>query len=164
MSILGSGNAILFSGSGSHSSLAADGAGNSILIGTAPQMTLVDTGSGHNILIAAGSGGDSLTGDGKDVLVSGTTNDDSDTPAHNAALDAILAEWTSSASYANRIKAIKAGVGPNDADAFNSQTIETDTKANSLADRASLAVSNDWFLVSNKDHVTSKPNETKTII
>jgi len=164
MSAFGGGNAILFSGSGGHSTMAADGAGNDILIGDSPNMTLVDTGSGHNILIGAGAGGDSLSGDGKDILVSGRTKYDSDTSAHIAALDAILAEWTSNASYANRIKAIKAGVGNNHADAFNSQTIQADTKSNTLADRASLPVSSDWFLVSNKDHVTKKNNETKTMV
>ena len=98
----GSGNAILYSGSGAHSSMSVIGSGNDILIGTAPNMYLSDTGSGHSILIGAGSGGNTLTGNGNDILVSGTTKFDSILGTHIAALEAILAEWTSSASYAKQ--------------------------------------------------------------
>ena len=59
--------------SGGHDTLTAAGSGNDILIGNGASDTLTDAGSGRNILIGAGAGGDTLTGDGNDILVSGTT-------------------------------------------------------------------------------------------
>ena len=91
-------NAILFGGSANGSTLSATGSGNDVLIGGAGKDTLTDTGTGHNILIG-GAGVDTLTGNGNDILISGTTNYDSNTSANIAALDAILAEWSSSDSY-----------------------------------------------------------------
>ena len=95
LSATGTVNAILYGDSDGYDTLTAAGSGNDILIGYASHDTLTDSGSGRNILIGAGAGGDDLTGNGNDILVSGTTNYDSDTPASIAALDAILAEWTS---------------------------------------------------------------------
>ncbi len=164
LSATGTVNAILYGDSDGYDTLAAAGSGNDILIGYASHDMLTDSGSGRNILIGAGAGGDNLTGKGNDILVSGTTNYDSDTPANIAALDAILAEWTSGTSYANRISAITKGVGKRHADAFNSRTIRTDTNANTLADRSTRIQSSNWFLVSKRDSVTKNRKETKTII
>jgi hypothetical protein len=164
LSATGTGNAILFGDSDGYDTLAASGSGNDILIGDAGHDTLTDSGSGRDILIGAGAGGDSLTGNGNDILVSGTTNYDSDTTASIAALDAILAEWTSSTSYAKRISAITKGVGKRHLDAFNSRTIRTDTNANALSDRTTRIQSSNWFLVSKHDRVTKNRKETRTII
>ena len=110
--------AILFGGSSNGSSLTALGSGNDVLIGGAGKDTLSDTGTGDNILIG-GAGVDTLTGNGHDILISGTTSYDSNTGANIAALDAILAEWSSSDSYATRINKIMSGVGPGGTDATN---------------------------------------------
>ena len=110
LSASGTGDAILYGGSGGGGTLTAAGSGNDVLIGEAADTTLTDTGTGRNILIAGGAGGDTLVGNGNDILVSGTTEYDSNNPANIAALDAILAEWASSDSYAKRIKKIKMGV------------------------------------------------------
>ena len=132
-----------------------------------------------------------MVGNGNDILVSGTTVYDSETSANLAALDAILAEWSSSSSYAVRINKIKHGVGPGHHDAFNGLTIHTDSNANTLSDRTTFLLqtdsksnapkhprtklpthpisspqpqSNNWFIVSHHDQVTRRPNETETII
>ena len=174
-----------------HGTLTATGSGNGVLIGEASDTTLTDTGAGRNILIGGGAGGDNLVGNGNDILVSGTTAYDSDTSANLTALDAILAEWSSSNSYAMRIKKIKRGVGPDHQDAFNSSSIHIDSNANTLSDRHFCSSrpkatpmlsrtrepsfpsrpipipqlqSNNWFIVSRHDHVTRRSNETETII
>ena len=104
-------NAILFGGSANGSTLSATGSGNDVLIGGSGKDTLTDTGTGYNILIG-GPGVDTITGNGNDILISGTTSYDSNTSANIAALDAILAEWSSSDSYSLRISKIMSGVGP----------------------------------------------------
>jgi hypothetical protein len=166
-------NAILYGGSGASGSLTAAGSGKDILIGQAADTTLTDTGSGRNILIGGGAGGDTFVGNGNDILVSGTTQYDSDNSANIAALDAILAEWSSSDSYKKRITKIKAdvkGKPPHGSDAFNSHTIHTDGNANTLSERNIRNISNrhpqgnNWFIVSNRDIVRKGPNETKTVI
>jgi hypothetical protein len=140
-------------------------------------------------LIGAGAGGDTLIGNGNDIMVSGTTEYDSHGGTNLSALDAILAEWSSRNSYSQRINKIKHGVGPGHHDAFNGSSIHTDSNANTLSDRIilllqtdsrsntlarpkhtipirpiSLPPSNNWFIVSSHDHVTKRSNETKTII
>ena len=79
------------------------------MIGGSGKDTLSDTGTGYNILIGGG-GVDTLTGNGNDILISGTTSYDSNTSANIAALDAILAEWSSSDSYSTRISKIMSGI------------------------------------------------------
>jgi len=187
-------DAIVYGGSGASGTLTAAGSGKNILISEAADTTLTDTGTGRNILIGGGAGGDSLAGNGNDILVSGTTQYDSKTGTNIAALDAILAEWSSSDSYARRIIKIKEGVKgrpPHRYDAFNAHTIQTDSNANTLSDRnivllqtdsnanarahpnnrltihpspIPLRQSNNWFVASGRDSVTKRSNETKTII
>ena len=164
LSAAGTVNAIFYGDSDGYDTLSATGSGNDILIGYAGHVTLTDSGSGHNILIGAGVGGDTLTGKGNDILVSGTTNYDSDTIANLAALDTVLAEWTSNASYAKRIQTITKGVGKRHIYAFNSHTIRTDTNANTLSDTNARRQGNNWFLVSRQDSVTKNRKETRTII
>jgi len=151
-------NAILFGGSANGSTLSATGSGNDVLIGGSGKQTLTDTGTGYNILIG-GPGGNTITGNGNDILISGTTS--YDTPANIAALDAILAEWSSTDSYSLRISNIMSGVGPGGTDALNSSTCKSDGVANTVSDGASGA-QNNWFIVNSKDKVTKQSNETET--
>jgi len=155
-------NAFLFGGSANGSTLSATGSGNDVLIGGSGKDTLTDTGTGHNILIG-GAGVDTLTGNGNDILISGTTNYDSNTSANIAALDAVLAEWSSSDSYSLRISKIMSGVGPGGADALNSSKCQSDGVANTVSDGASGA-QNNWFIVNSKDKVTKQSGETETIV
>ena len=113
VTVSGSANAIVFGGTAGNDALtiAAGTTGTDVLIGNGPFDTLTDNGSGDDILIGAGAGGDTLTGNGNDILVSGSTKYDSDTSANITALDAILAEWASSDSYSMRINNIMSGSG-----------------------------------------------------
>lgn len=148
LTVAGTVDATLYGGTGAGGTLTATGSGNSILIGEAGDTTLTDTGTGRNILIGGGGGGDTLIGDGNDILVGGTTQYDSDTPANTTALDAILAVWSSSDSYTTRIDKIKEGVKfaikppKHRIDAFNSHTIHSDSNANTLSDRFVFGGSN----------------------
>jgi Ca2+-binding RTX toxin-like protein len=87
----GAGNDSLTGGDGNDIFLG--GAGNDVLRG----------GNGRDLLVG-GLGADSLDGGaGDDILVGGTTAHD----ANLAALDAILAEWTSGRSYSDRVDRIR---------------------------------------------------------
>jgi len=154
----------MFGGSANGSTLSATGSGNDVLIGGSGKDTLTDTGTGYNILIG-GPGVDTLTGNGNDILISGTTNYDSNTSANIAALDAILAEWYSKDPYSLRISNIMNGVGSGSTDALNSSTCQSDGVANTVSDGASTTTTqNNWFIVNSKDKVTKKGNETETIV
>jgi hypothetical protein len=159
----GTGDSILYGGSGSGGQLTAKGSGNDILIGGPGADTLTDSSTGHGILIGGG-GGDTITGNGKDILISGTTGYDSNTTDNIAALDAILAEWTSTDSYAVKISKLSNGItAGSNTYALNATTVQSDGVANTLTD-GSQATQANWFIVSSKDKVTKKSNETKTII
>jgi RHS repeat-associated protein len=155
-------NAILFGGSANGSTLSATGSGHDVLIGGLGKDTLTDTGTGYNILIG-GPGVDTIKGNGNDILISGTTSYGSNTPTNIAALDAILAEWSSTDLYSTRISKIMSGVGSGGTDALNSSTCQSDGVANTVSDGAS-ATQNNWFIVNSKDKVTKKRNETETIV
>jgi Ca2+-binding RTX toxin-like protein len=155
-------NAILFGGSGNGSTLTASGSGNDVLIGGRGTNTLSDTGTGYNILIG-GAWIDTITGNGNDILISGTTNYDSNTSANIAALDAILAEWSSKDSYSVRISKIMSGVGPGGTDALNTTTCQSDGVANTVSD-GSAPTQDNWFIVNTKDTVTKQSGETETIV
>jgi hypothetical protein len=155
-------NAILFGGSANGSTLSAAGSGDDVLIGGSGNDRLKDSGTGYNILIG-GPGSDTITGNGHDILTSGTTSYDSNTSTSIAALDAILAVWSSSDAYLLRVSEISSGVGPGGSEAFNSSTCQSDDAANVVSDGGSSA-RNNWFIVNSKDKVTKKNNETETIV
>ena len=83
------------------------GSGNDVLIGGAGKDTLIDS-FGRNLLIG-GDGADTLTGS-NNILISGTTSFD----ANPVALNAIMAEWSSSHTYATRINNLINGSGSPD--------------------------------------------------
>jgi hypothetical protein len=119
-----------------------------------------------NILIGGGPGGDTLTGNGDDILVSGATQYDSNTTANIAALDAVLAEWTSSDPYSTRINNIMSGIEPGYSAPLNSTTITQDTKANTLQDGKTQTQFGNWFLYwsnsTGKDTVRKNTGSTET--
>jgi hypothetical protein len=164
VTISGGGNAIVYGGTAGKSTLTAAGSRDDILIGNGGGDKLTDSGSGMNILIGGGAGGDTLTGNGNDNLVSGTTSYDADNATNIAALDAILAEWTSSDSYSMRIGNIFGGLGALSADPLNSSTVSQDAKANVLQDGTSQTQNNNWFLGWSNDVVKNKASEIKIVL
>src|SRR5262249_55521305 len=89
-----------------------------------------------------GRGADQLTGGGgDDILIGGATLYD----ANQAALDAILAEWTSAATYVTRIRHLMgtAAGGLNGAVRLDARTVGGDGGADVLTGAGGL----DWFLV-----------------
>ncbi len=105
LTVLGTGNAILYGGSGGGDTLTASGSGNDVLIGNGAGDALTDTGTGRNILIGGGPGGDALVGNGNDILVGGTTEYDSHTPT-------ISRPWTP--SWASGPRRFLHGADPDD--------------------------------------------------
>ena len=82
------------------------GSGNDILLGEAGH-DVINGGLGRDILIG-GLGRDVLAGhDGSDILIGGTTDHDRD----DAALQAILTEWTSGLGYLSRVRNLRTGRG-----------------------------------------------------
>ncbi len=79
----------------------AGGSGNDVLL-AGDGYDLLFGGGGRDLMIA-GTGGDLIFGEGgSDILISGTTAFDND----RGALDLIMAEWTSSRSYTERVENI----------------------------------------------------------
>ncbi len=92
----GGGNTTIFGGNGND--VLVGGPGNNILVGGDGADVIVG-GKGRDLVIG-GDDTDVLTGgSGDDILIGGWTTHDSDT----AALDAIMAIWTSSASFNDRV-------------------------------------------------------------
>jgi Ca2+-binding RTX toxin-like protein len=96
----------LYAGPGNH--LLQGGASNDVLVGGGGNDTLI-AGGGRDLLIG-GSGVAQLVGNsGGDILIAGTTAFD----RNQAALAAIMAEWTSARSYADRVANLSGtGCGP----------------------------------------------------
>jgi hypothetical protein len=80
------------------SALLVGGGGNNVLVGGSGKSVLVG-GPGRDILIASSGGAVIQGGTGGDVLIGGTTNYDN----NESALLAVMAEWSSSESYLQRI-------------------------------------------------------------
>jgi predicted outer membrane repeat protein len=160
----GSANAIVFGGTAGNDALtiATGATGNNILIGNGPGDSLTDNGSGYAILIGAGTGGDTLTGNGNDILISGTTVYDRDTSANIAALDAILANWASNATYAQRIALVENP--PLHSPGLNGSTITPDAGSNTLQEASGETADQDLYIASSLDAVYPQDGEGVTII
>ena len=92
-----------------------------------------------------GLGADTLGGEtGDDILIGGTSSLSSNV----AALNAVMAEWTSANSYATRVANLRNGGGANGSTKLNSMTIQNDSSA---ADRLTGASELDWFFQSSAD-------------
>jgi fibronectin-binding autotransporter adhesin len=84
------------------------GGGNNVLIGGSGNNMLIG-GSGQDLLIGGSGSSTLIAGSGDDLLIAGTTAYD----ANDAALAAIMAEWTSGRDYATRIADLSgSGSGP----------------------------------------------------
>jgi acrosin len=143
----GSGNDTLIAGTGTDS--LNGGGGNNVLLGGGGTDTLVGGGSGRSLLIG-GTGTDVLTGGtGDDILIAGMTNFDSQTRAGNfTAVNAIMAEWTSSDSYAVRVARLlgtKSG-GKNGTTLLTTTTVSSANDTTSQPDTLTGGLGSDWFL------------------
>jgi hypothetical protein len=143
-----SGRTTLTGGSGNDTLIG--GSGGNLLLGGAGDDSLV-AGAGRDLLIG-GAGADTLIGRGNAILIGGTTSYDSNL----AALDVVLAEWSSAEAYATRIAKIKTGAIPG-GEKLDGTTIQDDLATNVLKD--GTGSTGDWFLVRSRDIVTSQPGE-----
>ena len=133
-------------GSGNHT-LTGNSSGN-ILIGGGGTNTITG-GSGVSLLIA-GAGQSTITGgSGGEIIISGYTVYDN----NNTALDAILAEWKSTDTYANRVNFIKNGGGLNEAYKFNLGTTVVDNLASNILTGASGG--KNWYFKGSKTTITN---------
>ena len=130
------------------------GAGNDTLRGGAAPAVLLGgdgkddlaAGLGRSILIG-GNGSDKLKGsNADDILIGGSAAHD----ANEAALLAILGEWTSRRSFSTRMKNLAVGVGSNHQYRLKAiDTVFDDQASDSLVGGAG----SDWFLAFSGDKV-----------
>ncbi len=137
------------------------GSGNDVLVGGWGNDSLV-AGAGKDLLIAAG-GADTLMGKNNDLMIGGSTIYDNNV----AALNAIMAEWTSLDSYALKIARLTGTSkgGKNGSTlltvAGTSATVQNNGKASTL----SGTTVGDWFFASAMDTITTPrpPPRTETV-
>ncbi len=127
------------------------GSGNDILLGGAGDDILLGgpaSDDGRDVLFG-GSGSDTLRGGGFDDLLFGgnsTYHNETQGTADRVALNAILAEWTSTHAYSDRLRYVFAGGGLN-------KTFKLDGKllSDSAADTLFGNDEQDWLLVHDED-------------
>jgi Ca2+-binding RTX toxin-like protein len=118
------------------------GTGNNILVGGDGSDSIFAR-SGLNILIG-GNGADKIVGNsGDDILIAGSTSYDE----NDVALQAILAEWTSSNTYETRVSNIRNGGGANGPFVFSTATVFNDGSLDNLFGKGGR----DWFWAGSKD-------------
>lgn len=114
------------------------GADNDVLVGTGGN--ILRGGAGRDLLIAGVLASQLFGGSDDDILIGGTTIHDRDA----AALDELMAEWTSAAAYGTRVQNLRAGL-------LSDGKVITNGAQNTLLGEAgldlffgSLANPNDW--------------------
>ena len=123
------------------------GAGANVLLGGAGDDD-INGGKGRNLLIG-GTGADRVVGNsGEDLLIGGITSWD----AHEAALWALMQEWTSAASYDTRVARLR---GTQGGGANGQFTLAGDTVLDDFAaDKLTGSSGRDWFFTFAGDDVT----------
>lgn len=136
----GSGNDFIDGGDGDDS-LNGQGGADIVLGGTGAD--LVTGGADRDILIG-GAGGDRIAGNAdEDILVAGTVASSID----EAALTAIMAEWTSSRTYAQRVANIRNGSGTAERlNGSNFLTPDVTVFDDGVSDTLTGGAGVDWFL------------------
>jgi len=153
-----SGPETLLGGTGSDTLLA--GSGNDVLVGGSGNDRLV-AGVGKNILIAGGGADTLVGGPNQDLLIGGSTIYDNNMQA----LNAIMAEWASTDTYAVKIKHLlgtQSG-GKNGSTLLTASTVQNNSQASTLTG----GKGQDWFWTSSQDSITDLNNggkETNTHI
>jgi hypothetical protein len=157
-----------WTGTGTLTAPIAPGTVSSVTAAKNAGYTLTDNGTGRNILIGGGGiglgGPNTITGNGNDILLSGTTIYNANTSSNIGALDAILAEWSSSDAYGVRIAKITKGivVGSNSY-GLNHLSAHSNLKTNTVGDGPTQKQYQNWFIVNSSDQVAQR-DETVTII
>ena len=119
------------------------GNGDDVLIGGSKNDSLFG-GAGRDVLIG-GLGADTIGGGtGDDLLIGGTSS----LSSNIAALNAIMAEWTSTNSYAARVANLRNGGGANGTTKLDTTTVQNDSSA---ADCLIGGSEMDWFFQSVSD-------------
>ena len=124
------------------------GNGDDVLIGGSMNDSLI--GSAGRDLFIGGAGADTLentlsgTGGGDDILIGGTSSLSNNV----AALNAVMAEWSSANSFVSRVFNLFNGGGANGAIVLNNLTVQNDS---SSADRLTGGSEIDWFFQSSND-------------
>ena len=134
------------------------GAGADVLLGGADNDTL-RAGSGPSLLVG-GSGEDSLTGGtGDDILIGALLSyyNEGSGLVDTASLSAIMAEWTSSASFATRTDALFNN-GIAGSAVLNDTTISSDGGTGDSLNAGTGG--QDWFFVFALDNVSGTPGKT----
>jgi hypothetical protein len=136
--------AILFGGNGSDILNVSSSSADNVLVGGTGGHDSLTGGSGADILIADGGADTLRAGSGGDILIGGSTTFD----ANAAALLALLAEWGSADSYAQRVKDLfgNGATGLNGNTLLDSQSVVRDTAVNTLI--GGTAGASDWFWLS----------------
>jgi hypothetical protein len=138
-----------------------------ILIGGTGADTIVG-GTGRSLLIGD-KGSDSVTGhSSNDILIGGLTKFDAMTAANESALMAILAEWQSADSYADRFGDINQGAAHAGGSHLNGAsllktgtgaTVLDDTGAADTLTEAGAGTRQDWFFQYAGDTINNQPGE-----
>jgi hypothetical protein len=137
-------------GSGGNA-LTGDDQGN-VLVGGDGKDKL--TGGSSRCILIGGKGDDTLVGGtGGAILIGGTTSYDASSPANDAALADLLAEWNSTDGYDARVAAIMKGVGASKAQLAPKVTVTDDLAANTLKGGSGL----NWYFEGKKDKIKPKP-------
>jgi Ca2+-binding RTX toxin-like protein len=124
------------------------GAGDNVLVGGDGDDTLV-AGFGKNVLIG-GLGSDNLRGSySEDILIGGTTDYD----VNDAALRAILAEWTARRPFSTRINNLTNGGGLNGSFVLKRNVTVRD---DAVRDVLFGGAGSDWFLDFATDSVSDR--------
>jgi Ca2+-binding RTX toxin-like protein len=162
----GAGDDTVMTGEGNDDVLG--GAGNDILLGGAGN-DLLAGGAGRDLLVG-GLGSDRLFGNGEDdILIGGTLTH----AANSAALSAIMAEWTSSRHYADRVANLRGtGSGSSFASRANADyylTVDGPTatvRDDDARDVLSGNSGHDWFFANldcnNRDSITDRQSPEST--
>ncbi len=142
-------------GSAYGNNLVGDSHGNVLVGGTG--IDVIQGGSKASILIGDTGKDRIAAGAGNAILIGGTTSYDRSGLANDLALDSILAEWQSAASYSARIKRIMNGVGPEGSFRLVWKgTVQDDGSANKLTG----GTGRNWFFKGAKDKLfNKKPGE-----
>ena len=108
--------------------------------------------------LVGGSGGDSLDGgDDDDILVSGRSpgfdgNESTNRSVINVnRIDAVMAEWTSNRSYAQRVQRLRNGVG-------NARLSTSTLASDNSIDQVLGGAGNDWFWANVMDTIQDRQN------
>ncbi len=161
----GAGNDTLLGGAGND--LLIGGGGNNVLLGGTGNDVLKGGGGGHNLLMAGGGNDSLVAGSGGDILVAGSTTFDAPAAAGNfQAVNAIMAEWTSTDSYAVRVRRLSGlqSGGKNGGVVLTTTAPATVTANATDHDTLLGGAGRDWFFALATDSATKSATETLTTI